>query len=138
MRQQRKRAAGFTFMEIMVSMMVFAIAMAALAAFYLSTARMNEQSRNLSQAMNDARVVMEMIRDTAQANGLTGPRGVTVTYPAGRDLAPTFGLRSLRNETVTVSYVNQASNPLTLRIQVQWLDRGWARTYAIDTMVTQR
>ena len=68
---------GFPLIEGMMATVVFAGSMAAFAAFYTSMGRMSESSRDLTQAMNDARVVLEAIRDTAQSDGLTGGAGLT-------------------------------------------------------------
>ena len=89
------RRRGFTLVEVMVAMVIFAGSMAALMGIYGGTGRLNESSRNLSQAMNDARIVMEAIRNTAQTSGLTGAAGVTGVYVQGNNLAAAFGLSAL-------------------------------------------
>jgi prepilin-type N-terminal cleavage/methylation domain-containing protein len=123
---------GFTLVEIMMSMLVFAISMIALAGFYISTARLNESSRNLTQAINDARVVSEAIRDTSTA----GLAAVTATN--WTNWATANSLTSLSNEAIAVTYGALNADPLQVQIRVNWLERGRAKTTAIDTLVTQR
>lgn len=132
------RARGFSLIEVMFAMMIFAISAVFLMGFYIGTARLNEQSRNLTQAMSDAKILMEGIRDRAQTGGLTGVAGVTGVFPAGQNLGPANGLTSLRNERVTVAYANLAADPLSVTVQVTWDERGVQRTAALDTLVTRR
>ncbi|MDO8730253.1 MAG: prepilin-type N-terminal cleavage/methylation domain-containing protein [Candidatus Omnitrophota bacterium] len=140
------RRSGFTLIEVMMATVVFAGSMVAFAAFYSSIGRMSESSRDLTQAMNDAHVVLEAMRDTAQTNGLTGANGVTGRYPEGPNLAVTLGLitvsglRTLPNETITVDYVNAAADPLQVVLQVNWDQRGYGRSRAIttETLITRR
>lgn len=127
-----KRSEGFTLIEVMISMMVFAIAIAALAGFYIGTARLGESGRNLTQAMNDVRVVAEAMRDLS-----TGGLAV-VTATDWTAWAQANGLRSLQNETVTVTYGNPAADPLQVSVQVAWQEGARPRSASMDTLVTRR
>ena len=129
---------GFTLIEVMMSMVIFTGAMVAFFGFYLTTARLNESSRNLTQAMNDGKVILEGIRDAAQNGGLTGAAGVTGLFPAGANLGPANGLTTLANENVTVVYANPAADPLAVTVRVAWQERGNNRTATMDTLVTRR
>lgn len=129
---------GFTLIEVMMTMVVFAGAMAAFFSLYISTSRLTESSRNLTQAMNDGRIVMEAMRDTAQTGGLTGAGGVTGVYPAANNLAAAFGLASLQNEAIRATYTNAAADPLSVTLQISWDEWGRTRTVSLDTMVTRR
>ena len=133
-----KTRRGFTLIEVMVAMMVFVGAVAGFCGFYVTTARLNESSRNLTQALNDARVVMEAMRDTAQSGGLTGAAGVTGVYPQGTNLAPAFSLASLQNEAIRSTYANAAADPLQVTLQVTWDEWGRPRAASFDTLVTRR
>ena len=133
-----RRAKGLSLIEVMFAMMIFAIAAVWLMGFYANTARLNEQSRNLTQAMNDAKILMEAIRDTAQTSGLTGGAGVTGIFPAGQNLGPANGLTGLRNERVTAAYANPAADPLAVTVQVAWDEWGRQRAATVDTLVTRR
>ena len=129
---------GFTLIEVMVSILIFATAMVAFSTLYVTTARLNEASRNLTQAINDGRTIMEAMRDRAQSVGLAGEGGVTATYPQGTNLAPAFGLSSLVNEAVTATYSNPNTDPLPVTVQVSWQESGRNRSVALDTLLTRR
>lgn len=126
------RCRGFTLVEICMTIVIFAISMVALLGFYLGTARINESGRNLTQAMNDARVVMEAIRD-ASAGGVAA-----VTATNWTDWAQANGLTSLGNEQIVVTTGAVNADPIQVNVRVNWLERGRARTTAVDTLVTQR
>lgn len=57
-----KPRAGFTFVELMVSGVLLAIAITALLGAFLGQTTLNEHARNLTWAMNDANRVLERIR----------------------------------------------------------------------------
>ena len=130
---------GFTLIEVMMAVAIFAGALVAFAGFYLTTARLAESSRNMTQAMNDARTILETIRDTAQSGGLTGGTGVTGVFPAGTPIAAPTGVPwSLTSETLSASYSSPAADPLPVTVLVSWTEWGRARTALVDTMVTRR
>ncbi len=124
--------AAFSLAELMVSVMVFTIGVVALMGVYLSVAQISESSRNLARAMADARVVLEGIRETSTA----GLPAVTVTN--WTTWASNGGLTSLNNESMTVTYANPAADPLAVTVQVNWQERGRARSASVATLVTRR
>ncbi len=128
------KKSGFTLIEVMIAMVVFVITVLAMLGVYLSVSISRESSRNMTQAMSDARVALEAMRDTSTA----GLPAVTATYPQGTNLASTFGLTSLNSESVTPTYVNQAADPLNVTVTVNWTDRGRARTASVNTLLTHR
>ncbi len=148
------KRSGFTLIEVMISMAVFAGTMAAFAGVYVTTARLNESGRNLNQAMNDARVVLEEIRDTAQSGGSVA--GVPTLFPAGNIILPApatlpgiaaWSLPAGAGETISVSYAdpypggptNLAADPLPVTVSVTWTEGGHSgRTTSVSTMVTRR
>ena len=64
MEQQRRWreefSEGFTFIELMVAMMIFTIAIVSLMAVYTGVVQLNESNRNMTRAVADARVVLEV------------------------------------------------------------------------------
>lgn len=119
-------------MEVMVAMMVFVIAALTLMGVFLSVSQIGESSRNLTQAMADARTVLEAIRNTS-VSGLSEVTAVDWTTWAEDN-----GLTTLGDEAITVTYVDEAADPLEVTVQVDWRDRTRARSATINTLVTQR
>ena len=128
----RNRAAGFTLMEILFAMVIFAVAAAGMSRFFMGAQHLSEGSRNLTRAMEDARIVTEAIRN-ASAVGLAGVTGTNWTQWAAQN-----GLTTLPNQAVTVTYANPNADPLSVTVQVSWLERNHARNATVRTLVTQR
>jgi type II secretory pathway pseudopilin PulG len=133
---------GLTLVEILISISIFAIGMIAVAGIYASVGGLGESGYSLTQAMNDARVVLEEMRRTADAYGLNN---VTVTYPEGQNLAVKLGLKkTLPDETITVvdytvvDYWNSKPALLWLKLSVQWSERNRNRSTSIYTSLTRR
>lgn len=123
---------GFTLVEIMVTLLVFATTVVVLVGVYLGIAQLRESGRNLSRAMADAQICLEVMRD-ASAVGLTA-----VTSTDWTAWASANGLVSLENETVTVTTENPAADPLDLTVRVDWRERGRARSARVNTLMTKR
>ena len=141
------RRRGFTLIEVMISMLIFASSMTAAFVLYTVIGRMDDSSRHLTQAMNDGRLVMEAIRNTAQANGLGAPSGVTAFYPAGANLIAPGGrfaelgpprVEMLPVETITVTYAG--GDPLQVTVRVSWSEEGRLplRFIELQTLMTTR
>ncbi len=94
----------------------------------------SESSFERTLALQDANEVIERIRAAAETGNF--PSNVVTAFPNNNTVG---GFTSLTNETVTVSYANIASDPLDVRVQVQWLERGRRQVSAhLRTYVTQR
>ena len=132
------RGRGFTLIEVMVSLLIFTAAIGAFCALYLTATRLNQAGRNLTQAANDGRVLMEAMRDRAQSVGLAGAGGVTATYTQGTNLGPALNLTSMVNEVVTVTYANPNADPLPVTVQVNWQESNRDRSVSMDTALTRR
>ncbi len=123
---------GFTLMEVLMAMMMFATAFIVLMGIYIGIAGMRETSRNITQAMADARAVVEAMRDSS-AGGLNN-----VTGQNWAQWALNNGLTSLQNEAVLVTYVNRNADPLEITVRIDWQERGRNRFTTVSTLMTQR
>lgn len=152
MRKAKSRvSAGFTLAEVAIATFIFTTAMVFVVGIYLGLHRITEGNRNLAQALNDARVVLEGIRDVS-TGGLTAvtntnwihwaadPNGGNLTDPQFRtNPAP------ISSETVQVQYADVWDNPATptadplpVIVRVDWQERGRARSALVNTQVTRR
>ena len=123
---------GFTLIEVVMTIGIFAITTVALIGFYITVSVLNESSRNVTRAMADARAVLEGIRNSS-ASGLAAVTGTNWTSWAMNN-----NLDSLDQEAVSVAYANPAADPLNVTVRVNWSERGRARTAVVNTLVTRR
>ena len=152
-----KKQSGFTLIEVMISMAIFAGTVGAFAGYYATSSRLNESNRNLTRAMTDARTVLEEIRNTVQSNGLAAVTATDWTAWAATSangiVNPAAGQPGLDNEAVRVFYVAPPApappaapgaapagppDPLNVTVRVEWTERNRARWIDVDTILTRR
>lgn len=144
MRPARGRVRGFTLVELLVSAAVFAAVIVALLGALVAAAAVAEESRQLTQAVQDARTVLERIRDDVQAStdittfAATSPASTYEAWVSDQQAAGTE-FTALTGETVTVTYGAAGSDPLPVTVTVNWEERsGRARSTTLHTEVTRR
>ncbi len=118
----------------MITMVVVVLVLLGFTGTNAAIQRTSEETFERTVAMQDANQVIEMMRNAA-ATG-TFPGNVTATYANGGTVG---GFSNLTNETLTVAYVNPATNPLDVTITVAWrnhLNRNV--NTALRTRITQR
>lgn len=130
---------------------IFATGMVFVVGIYLGLTRLTEGNRNWAQALNDARVVLEGIRDVS-TGGLAAVTNTNWTHwaadPNGGNLTdPQFRTNPapISNETVQVQYADVWNNPATptadplpVIVRVGWQERGRAQSALVSTLVTRR
>ena len=129
-----KREKGFTLIEVMITLVVMT---GALLAVMTANGAISQTSEGMYQrlvAIQDANQVIERMRNTASTG--TFPGNVTAVYANGGTVA---GFSTLTSETVTVAYVNSASDPLDVTVTVSYLENGRRATNtALRSLITQR
>jgi type II secretory pathway pseudopilin PulG len=140
----RGRHAGFTLVELLVSAALFATVIVALLSALVSAAALTEESKNLTQAVDDARTVLERIRDDVQASAdITAfaaafPASTYEDWAADQQVAGT-GFTGLTEEAVTVTYGAAGDDPLEVTVVVAWTGRaGRAQSTTLQTEMTRR
>lgn len=141
---RRRHLTGFTLIEVMVSMLIFATSMTAAFTLYTTISRLDDSNRNLTQALNDGRIVMEAIRNTAQANGLAAVTATNWTawaaVPANGVVNPATHQPWLPNEVIRVFYSTAPAafpavpgpapvplpDPLGITVRVEWQEENRA------------
>jgi type IV pilus assembly protein PilV len=129
-----KSQAGFTLIEIMIAMVVAALALVGYVGGNMAVQQAARGQFERSVAMQDANQVIEQIRNAA-VNG-TFPGNVTAAFPNNGQVG---GFTGLSNEQVTVTYTNTTADPLDVTVTVAWQENGVRNvTQSLRTLVTQR
>ena len=126
---------GFTLIEVMISLAVVALALCGVLFASTTTQHKIDMDFERAIAIQDAARVIEQIRNSA-ATGIF-PNNVVTAFPNNGAVA---GFNNLTNQTVRVTYVNTAANPLDTTVSVTWTLRGrYAnQTESIRTFITNR
>lgn len=129
-----KNEKGFTFIELMITMVVVVLVLLGFMAANANIQQASESAYQRTVALQDANRVIELMRDAA-ATGIF-PANVTAVYPNGGAVA---GFTNLPGQQVVVSYVNAGANPLDVTVTVSWLENGIRNVNtALRTYITQR
>lgn len=128
----RRRAGGFTLIEVVISTLVLAVGVVALLSAFLSGLLLVESGRNMATAAADARTVFEEMRQTS-AGGLAPVAARNWgTWSRGA------GLTGLTNEAIAVQFQNPAADPLETTVTVTWTERNRNRSARFTGLVTRR
>ena len=126
---------GFTLIEVMAGMGLFAFALLGLLALMAQSLELGHFSSNRMIAINEVRQVIEDIRRVADSSGLDTV--VSTTFDE------TLDDNVLKSGSITVTDLNGATlvnnaDPLPVRIQITWDEKGRTVSYAVETQVTER
>ena len=135
MNERKQNRKGFSLIEVMFAISIFAFALFGTLALIGQSIAFGKFTNSQTIATNEARRVLENVRRIADTSGLA-----TV---ASTNFSETLNSSVLQDGTVTVtdlsgnSLVNNA-DPLPVRVKVSWTQKGQTLAYNLDTMVTQR
>ncbi|MCM8813359.1 MAG: type II secretion system GspH family protein [Candidatus Omnitrophica bacterium] len=134
-----KKIQGFTLIELMISIGIFGIVFLALLSGYMSCLKINESSRGMMIATEDARRVIEQMRSLAVASL------VSITAVNWTSWASANGLTALPAEQIVVTYTDGDGtgnplddDPLQVTVRVNWNEAGRARALNLATRITVR
>ena len=130
-KRENKFLTGFTLIEMMAGIALFSFALFPMLMLLSQSLTFGTFANNRTIAMNEARRVVEDIRRVADTNGLASLVGMTWTGT------------SLPNATISVTdfsdnALQNNANPLSVRVAINWTDKGKAAAYRVDTLVTPR
>ena len=108
---------GFSLLELMIGVAIILIVLVGSLLAFVQLMLLNESSRNLVIAANDAQYILEQMKNEAFED-LEG-------Y-----IAPTFN--NLNPEVVTLTK-NIGSNIATITVDISWQERKDARNFSLST-----
>ena len=127
---------GFTLIEVMAGMGLFAFALLGLLALMAQSLEFGHFSSNRTIAINEIRQTIEDIRRVADVSGLTTVRST--------NFDETLSDSTLKSGSITVTDTSgnalssNSSDPLPVRIKITWSEKGKTTSYTVDTKVTKR
>ncbi|MBI4313225.1 MAG: prepilin-type N-terminal cleavage/methylation domain-containing protein [Candidatus Omnitrophica bacterium] len=144
MNKNKRSPRGFTLVELMIAMLIFVTTAVVVALAFVAAEAMTESSRNLTQAVEDGRSVLERIRDDVQSSADIGafmaafPETTYEDWVTDQQENET-GFSDLTNEAVDVTYGDPGDDPLSISVAVSWQEHGGrARTTTLETQMTRR
>lgn len=128
----RRSKAGFSLLEVVLSIAIFSIVIAASLACTIHIITLSDAAHDRTAATNHTRRLIEEIRERADT-GLG-----TVTAANWALWAVNNGLNTLDNEVFQVNYTNVNADPLEMTVRVDWTTRGFPYNHQIVTRMTDR
>ena len=123
---------GLTLVEVMVVLLLLGGIIAGFLSVNGASLTLLEQISSSVVATNDARSVLENMRNIEPFNATN----LVFLYPDGGTVA---GFNNLNLETIRVDYLNIASDPIQVTVTVTWQGKG-NRTFTeqLTTLLTAR
>ncbi len=115
-------SAGFTLIEVMVSLIILAIGLLAIAGMQLIVIRANLASRNLTKAIFLAESKIEGLKETLQKNTEKVSQRITHKEPF------------FKNYCSITSNLSGSDNLKQLTITISWPDPGGDHKLSLDTL----
>ena len=130
-RRTKKRAnQGMTLVEILAVSMLLVVVVVGFLGLMLVNFALNEHSRNVVIALNDAASVLETMRSF--------PFSVAGIQSQFADGAVVSGYNNLTAETVVVQYSSIGSESVTANVIVRWSERNRNYQETLTTIITKR
>lgn len=130
---------GFTFVELMICIAIVSTALLSLLVGYTACLTLNEISRNMMVATEEARRVVEEMRSLS-VSALSD-----ITSRDWTTWAAANGFNNLPSETVAVAYTDRDAtgtgtddDPLDVTVTINWQEKGRARSFSLVALVTVR
>lgn len=128
MKKNRQNNQGFTLMETVVGVGLFALALFFSLQTMSFSLEFGQSSGDRMTAINETRRVLEQMRRAADVNGLASVANTAWTTG-----------NALPGQNVVVTYPQGAGlNPLPVRVSMNWTEKGKAISHTIDTLITDR
>lgn len=129
---------GLTLVEILLAALIITVAAVAIIQSYLSSIYLSGANKEETIAQMQLTNMMEAIKCAPFNKIIVDFPNGTADGPAGNSYATLVGGYVLKNEQITVSYINPNSDPLEITVSVNWHDRrGVNRTKYLITKRTR-
>lgn len=124
-----KNTSAFTLVEILFALLILSISLTSAIVCITSSIAATQLSRDMTTAANHAEQVLEEMKTLTTLASITSTNWTT--------WASTNGLNTLTNEALSVTYVNQAANPLSITVTVTWTTKSRTQTVNLTTEMTR-
>lgn len=130
---------GFTLLELMVAILILVVGIVGILTVYIYCYSLNEISRNTTQATNDARAVLEAMRDESTVSLWSVENTDWESWAEGETT-----LTSLPQEDIDVAISEIGEPPLKIEalqvtVTVSWFDKGVRqRQISFTTLLAER
>ena len=111
---------GMSLVETLVAIAMAVICVVPIIGAYLTVCNWSETNREETVAQMHLANMMETIKSTPFSSITTDFPNGDEDGPTGNGYAAIAGGYTLKNEHITVSYVNPASDPLEVNLAVRW------------------
>lgn len=114
---------GMTFIEILVAILIFSLALGPLLNSLLAGLYLIQLSKDQTIAVSDLRNMLEDMRATAFTNMFSLFPNSVVDGPVSNSYQSVVGGYALMDEHITVTYVNVRPDLLEIKVNLIWKDR---------------
>jgi type II secretory pathway pseudopilin PulG len=133
-----KSKSGVTFIEVLVSVLILIVAAVAIIQSYLLNVYFSRANDERTTAMAHLSNIVEAVISTPFSNIVVNFPDGDVDGPAGNNYAAIVGGYILKNEHITVDYVNPNSDPLEIIATLDWLNvKGMQQSIVLITKKTR-
>jgi prepilin-type N-terminal cleavage/methylation domain-containing protein len=114
---------GMTFIEILVALLIFTLALGPLLNSLLAGLYLIQLSKEQTIALSDLRNMLEDMRATSFSRMLSSFPESVVDGPIGNSYQSVVGGYALMNEHIMVNYVNVRQDLLEIKVNLSWKDK---------------
>lgn len=118
-----RRKKGMTFIEILIAVLIFSLALGPLLNSLLAGLYLIQLSKEQTIAISDLRNMLEDMRATAFANMFSLFPESVVDGPVSNSYQSVVGGYALMDQHITVTYVNVRPDLLEIKVNLTWKDK---------------
>ncbi len=129
MKRYLKSNQGFTLAEVLVTALVFLVGFVCALLLFINSMSSTEYAGDLTTATAHSEHIFEEMKTRATL--------ANITATDWQGWAQSDGMITLPQETVTVTYVNQAANPLDITVTISWVRKSRSYNVSLRTQMTK-